>query len=1631
MGLFGMRSFSARVLSVTVLLTSMLAGAAAGIAPAAGAASTVHAASSVRAAGLEAGRGGPPQGAEERALASAKSAGHPVTVPQDTTPTDSVTANPNGTLTLTRSTAPVRKLSGGKWKNLDATLHRGASGEITTAVTTAGVELTGGGRAPLATLTAAGRTLAVSFPVPLPAPTLSGSTATYADVLPGVDLLVSADTQGSVSDVLVVRSAAAAADPRLKSLALAISAPGLTLAVGSAGNITLSGPGGHVVFATPTPFMWDSAAAPAGTPAATKPDGAQVDARTGLPLASSASGPGAGAHNVPVGVAARGGAIVLTPDKGMLTSPSTVFPVYIDPTFNAPSAGTSGPSGWDTVNDYYTTASNWKTSTLQVGYQGWQSPFFVARSYLNVPVPSKIYGSHVISAQFNMHEIWSPSCTAKPVKLVLTGAISSSTTWNSQPSTNTTNGTVQDTQTVAHGYSSSCPEAGVGFDVANALQTAANNSWTQVTFGVAAGNESDAYGWKQFNTTGSLSVTYDHAPAKPTKLTTSPATSCSGATVVGDGDVKLYVPVSDPDGGTLGVTLQMWKTGTSTAFKGTPTNPQSFYGSNNTTLTFVAHKADLEAAAGGVVTEFSWKAQVTDFYLTSAWSVTCNFKFDATRPGPPGVDVTSESFTIGQATSVPVTPPQSGTLPVSYLYQVDGGPPATVAAAADGTATIPVVPTRFANLLTVAGLSPAGNLGAQAVSDPFYAAPGTTAADADLTGDGTADLVTVGGGGMAPGLWLASGRGDGQVVTQAGDFGANGNGTTGDYSPADFNTAQVVTGHFDGTQFQDALVYYPGGVPGDPTETAGQANVLFGTGDGSANNGTGDATGGVVTEQTINGAVFNDGFGPPLQLANAGDTQGHLDPTTGLPAALPWPDLIGISQGGTLVYMPDSDGFGNYQSTIDLGNNSPDGSLDWTSWQIATAQVPSGTAMYLWNPNTGALYLWTGLHYDDVNGVITYTSYTIADGSATTWNPGASLTLHAADINGDGTADLWAVNASGVVTTYLAALGTGTATLTAQSPQTLLASTHTWPLADSQATPDGSPLPTTAADTTGSTALPLTLSGNVQWNTGDLFDPDVTLGLTADGDPGGGTGYLASTGAAVNPNSGGFTVSAWANPAVLGGTVLSQDMSNTASFRLSSTTGGTWQFCLAQSNVASPVWDCATGGSAQVGEWAPLTATYDPATKAISLYQGDVKVALSSHTALSGITNAAFEVGAYHNGTSLTGYFTGQVSQVQTWNRVIAPTQVSTPGGYFHPMTPVRIFTTRVSPNTPIAANGTYRLQITGVAGIPTSNVTAVAVTLAVLGPANGGNLRVYPDQTTQPYTSWVNFQAGVSAANMVIVGVGPDGKIAIGNASGGTIDLLADVSGYFTSDPAVANPATFAPMPLTRILDTRNGTGAAKAKVAADGTLAVQVGGANGIPSVAQGLKAVAIQVTVTNQANNGFLTEYPDGITRPQASSTQFYTGDTVTVLNILPVGSNGKIDIYNGSGGTIDLIGDVTGYFMAGTSGQKLHTIGGNRLISPAAMASGGTLAISTGTSVVALRPTLVLNIGVIAPAAGGWLTTYADGTARPAATDFNFWAGSETIANLTLSPASAAGVTDVYDGGGSLQVYADCSGYFSAG
>jgi hypothetical protein len=956
---------------------------------------------------------GPTSLSTDQAVARAKATRTKVPVTGATTPTDSLTANPDGTLTLDHALAPVRKMVQGSWQNLDPTLVLNKDGSVAPKLTTSALTLSGGGAGALATMGGAGRSLALTLPMSLPRPTLSGATATYASVLPGVDLQVTAEAQGGFSEVLVVHDAAAAANPALASLRLATRTSGVDLSADAAGNITAKDHTGHAAFTAPTPFMWDSAkATPKQAPVDSPITHTLVDAQSGMPVASSAASPGEGAHVKAMGTQVGSGAINLKADQGLLTDPGTVWPVYIDPTFTAPSAGSSLNS-WTTVSDAYPTTSFWKTTGyLKVGYCGWADCVTAEnRSFVNVSVPSVLYGSTLLSSQLNFTEEWSPSCTATPVQLWTTNSISSSTTWNAQPTWASNIGS----QTVAHGYSSSCPAAGVGFDITSTMQNAVNQGWTNQTFGLRAGNETDSYGWKQFANTITLSTTYDHTPNTPTGLSTSPGGTCSGtAATVGDGAVSLYAPLSDPDGGTLGAAYSVTNTATGATIE--TSDPNSLQIGSGQTVALVVPKATLEAAAGGAVTEISWKVQATDYHFTGAWSAVCNFYFDPTRSSAPAITPPS-STTIGSAASFSVSA-AAGTTPASYTYQLNGGAPGT-ATATSGNASFSITPRRFTNVLTVTGFSSGGNVG-DTTTYVFNSAPGPVAGPADLDGDGNPDLLTVGGqNGVTAGVWLGNGHGNGQITAAATNVGVHGNGYAGDDAAADFNGSQVISGHFEGSSEQDLLAYYPTGT------NAGGGTVLDGTGDGSpiiadANNHHWQA-----------GSLADQNNDNPLQVANAGTASAQ---------GFAYPDLITVSGDATsgyyLDYYANQNGLNNYQFPTTLTNTAPDGTMNWNSWTIATAQTSDGnTWMYLWNKSTGALYLWKNLAFNTGTGALSYaTQYQISS----SWKSGVAQTLQAADINKDGTPDLWAVSAGSQATAYLVTNLTGTPAITAQSAQTLI-----------------------------------------------------------------------------------------------------------------------------------------------------------------------------------------------------------------------------------------------------------------------------------------------------------------------------------------------------------------------------------------------------------------------------------------------------------------------------------------------------------------------------------------------------------------------------------------------------------------
>ncbi|WP_144082682.1 MULTISPECIES: FG-GAP-like repeat-containing protein [unclassified Micromonospora] len=1147
----------------------------------------------------------------DRAVAEARRTGRPVEATAAGTSTSTVTARPDGTVELTQTAVPTRTRVDGQWKTLDATLVRHSDGSITPAVTTNQVRLSPGGTGPLAELTSGDRALSLTAPLALPAPTLSGPTATYTEVLPGVDLTVRVTPEGGFSHVFVVKNRRAAANPRLSTLDLSTTVRGVTLTADKTGNITGRDRAGHAVLTAPAPTMWDSTAG----------------ANERGTVASSASAPGRTARSAPIAVQVTPRKLRLTPDRGLLTASATVYPVYIDPTFNWTPVGPK-MSGWATISYQHQSTNFWKDTPdligrMQVGNSGSQR----SQTLINFPVPySTLAGAEIYDAIFKITNTRSWNCTDKTVNIYApaTTLTSGNATWNHWEGVS--NGPLAASKSFAYGYSG-CDAAAVSFDVTNQIEADVTAQRATRTLRMIAANEaSDTQSWKEFlETSPTLTIRYNHKPNTPTGMTTSPKTTCAATTptIVGDGSVSLYAPVSDRNGGTLGVTFKLWKTSDAAQTAVASSNPNLLTYSSGSTAVLVVPVATLRTAAAGAVTGFSWKVQVTDFRTPSNWSATCRFTFDPTRAGPPEVTAPAGS-TIGQPATFTVAPPGTGTTPGGYVYQLNAGAPVDVPADTSGNATIAVAPTRFVNTLTVTSVSAGGNIG-ESASITFNADPAATAADADLTGDGVADLLTVGAAnGLPSGLWLGKGNVEGTAVT-ATDIGARGNGVTGNNSPADFDGAQALTGRFTGTGLQDVLTYHPTGAG------AGSAGVLRANGDGS------------VIQAQLSGNQFS--IGPdqlldpdgnqPIQLANAGDSR-RLDS--------PYPDLVGTSgdptNGYHLTYHPNLGTPNGYLGAFHTTALTPTGGTDWNNWTLATAQLTAGTAMFLWHRTTGALHLWTDLTVDPDTGQLTYQPYTLS----AAWNTGANLTLRAADADNNGTPDLWTTGTGGSITlwkvTNLTTGVPGTGTLAAQPMQSLITSDHSWQLNDADSGSVG-----TARDTAGT--LHATGNAGVTWNTGDMFDPDTVFNGTS--------GTLTTPTPAVNTNAD-FSLSVWVKPTALGGTILSQDGTSTAGFKLyTDATDKSWRFAMPRTDVAAPVWDVAISASntARLGVWTHVTVTYQKSVGTMWIMLNGVRSAHGAHSSTWSAVGG-FRMGSHKTGAgSYGGWFAGELANAQTWSRML------------------------------------------------------------------------------------------------------------------------------------------------------------------------------------------------------------------------------------------------------------------------------------------------------------------------------------------------------------------------------------------
>ncbi|MCX5417291.1 LamG domain-containing protein [Streptomyces sp. NBC_00059] len=510
----------------------------------------------------------------QKALAAAKESGERVEVVGQRSEQTTVYANPDGyTFTLQESSVPVRVArTGGGWQKPDATLEKRADGSVAPKAAAPQIVFSGGGGAePLARISRQGRSVELTWPDSLPEPTVDGASAVYADVLPGVDLKVTATVE-SFQHVLVVKTPEAAANEKLKKLTFGLKTAGLKLEEGASGNLAAIDADGRTVFKAPPARMWNSAGAkespqPAGVSSRSAPDAtASSDPAETAPSGSGLE-PGQGDQVAKMDVEVDEDTLSIVPDAQLLEEKdAAAFPLFIDPSVTwGESERTLLRS--DGYEDYA-----WGNGDDDQGkgagecgsWNGYYcGPGYVQRLYFEFS-PASLKGKHVLDATFRVTEPWSFQCEPRWVDLVRTNNISSSTTWGSRPKELDWMGDRHVSAGRADMCSPGLPNAAIEFNdnpeetnenLAPTVKDFAAGKFSRLTLEIRAHDEGDTSAWKRFRNDAVLEVSFVGIPDKPTGigLVTGSGTVCSttesNPTIVSDPTPSLTATTQTKSGG--------------------------------------------------------------------------------------------------------------------------------------------------------------------------------------------------------------------------------------------------------------------------------------------------------------------------------------------------------------------------------------------------------------------------------------------------------------------------------------------------------------------------------------------------------------------------------------------------------------------------------------------------------------------------------------------------------------------------------------------------------------------------------------------------------------------------------------------------------------------------------------------------------------------------------------------------------------------------------------------------------------------------------------------------------------------------------------------------------------------------
>lgn len=351
-------------------------------------------------------------------------------------------------------------------------------------------------------------------------------------------------------------------------------------------------------------------------------------------------------------------------------------------------------------------------------------------------------------------------------------------------------------------------------------------------------------------------------------------------------------------------------------------------------------------------------------------------------------------------------------------------------------------------------------------------------------------------------------------------------------------------------------------------------------------------------------------------------------------------------------------------------------------------------------------------------------------------------------------------------------------------------------------------------------------------------------------------------------------------------------------------------------------------------------------------------------------------------------------------------------------------------------------LPIVAEAGLPTDQVSAVAINVTSVAPDRASHIQVMPTNAAEvgAFSNLNVDKPGQVRANFSIVPVGADGSISIYSIADGNV--IVDLLGWFNKSPNPTAAGRFVELPnAQRVLDSRH-----KAPIAP-----LRSGEIRNIPLPSgvdpKLIDALVVNVTATNVTQAGWVQAIPAGRSGAAgATSTLNVTpGDSVANAAIVPIGPNGAaLTSFFLKGGRADVIVDVTGYITSdaasATSTGRYVAVRPDRAFD--SRRQGGALRDRQQVVVDAKQVGLpgsargvVWNVTAAATARPGHATGWAATVSKPSTSLLN-WSGGGQIraAGAITAVSNGRSRFEVEDGpvnapGALTHLVVDVFGYFT--